>query len=79
MPKVVLLPENRKAEEFSEWILGKMRFNHVKQSDLAEYLGITQPAINQKIHKSSFTLKETFKIFHYFNADDETILRIMRY
>ena len=78
MPKVILTKEARKVDDFSGWIVGKMYKEKKSQKELAQVLGVTQPAISHRLEKGEFKHSEMMKIFHFFNATDEEILRFTK-
>ena len=50
MPRVCLSPEQKKEYKLRDikgWLSAQMRLNHLKQSDLARELGVTQPRVSQ--------------------------------
>lgn len=78
MPRVKALAKNYIEPKLSE-TLGSLLFNSkITQSEIAEELGISQPAVSKKLHTGNLTAKEMIIILHMANADGEAWERISR-
>lgn len=78
MPRVSIKKKDYMISDLSKWIVGKMYETKVRQREMAELLGITQPAFCQKLKSSYFTYGELLSVFKYLKATDEEILRLMK-
>lgn len=59
-------------------IVGLMYRQNIKQSDLAQELKITQPAMSYKLKKNAFTYGDLIKIFNLLGLPDSEILELMK-
>ena len=66
------------SKSFTKWLKGKMASEDLFQSDVAKWLGITQPALSKKIKQGSFTLLDVKTLFKKLKATDEEILVAMK-
>ena len=78
MPRVSIKKKDYMISDLSKWIVGKMYETKVRQRDMAELLGITQPAFCKKLKSSYFTYGELLSILKTLEATDEEILRLMK-
>lgn len=78
MPRVAIKKKDYMISDLSEWIAGKMYATKVRQRDMADLLGITQPAFCNKLKISYFTYGELLSILKKLEATDEEILRLMK-
>lgn len=78
MPKVTALKPEYMASNIGKTIEDWMNRREVKQSDLAEELGISQPAFSYKIKKNAFTYKDMILIIRFLDPPDMEILRVMK-
>ena len=62
------------------WIVGKMHKKKLRQTDVAKEIGITQPAMSQRLGQDldSFTYGDLLTLFKVLEATDEEILRLMK-
>lgn len=78
MPRVSILKKNYIEPKLSE-ALGSLLFNKkISQQDIAEELGVSQPAVSKKLHTGNLSAKELIIILHMADADQETWERISR-
>lgn len=78
MPRVAIKKKEYKVSDFSKWIVTKMYEHHLKQSDLAELIGISQPAFCNRLKKGLFSYSEILTLLEKLSATDEEILRLMK-
>jgi len=77
MPRIKENKEKYLLSDFSSWVIGQLHDKHLRQSDLAKELGITQQALSKKLSKHNFTLKDLIRIFKVFETDKETITKLL--
>ena len=78
MPKVALKKKDYMVTDLTKWIVGKMYELDLTQSDLAEMIGITQPAFCQRLKKGMFSYLELLTLLKRLKATDEEILKMMK-
>lgn len=78
MPRVSINKKKYKLKDFSEWLVGRMNSMDLRQADVADMLGISQPAFSQRLKKSMFDLSEILTLFEKLKATEEEILRLMK-
>lgn len=78
MPRVAIKKKEYMVKDLCEWIAGRMRTMHLKQADMGEMIGISQPAFKNRLDKGLFSYAELVTILNKLNATDEEILRIMK-
>ena len=78
MPRVTIKKKEYMISDLSQWIVGRMYAMEIRQRDMAELLGITQPAFCNKLKISYFTYGELISILKKLEATDEEILRLMK-
>ena len=64
--------------DLSKWIVGKMYEMKLRQSDLAEMIGVSQPAFCQRLKKGMFSYEDLLTLLKNLNATDEEILKMMK-
>ncbi len=78
MPRVSINKRKYKVNDFSKWVVGKMYELNITQSDISKMLGITQPAISNRLKKGLFSYAEVLTLLKELRATDEEILRLMK-
>ncbi len=78
MPRVSINKKKYKVSDLSKWIVGKMYELNMTQSDLSEMLGITQPAVSNRLKKGLFSYADMLILLKELQATDEEILRFMK-
>ena len=78
MPRVTIKKKEYMISDLSQWIVGRMYAMEIRQRDMAELLGITQPAFCNKLKINYFTYGELLSILKTLEATDEEILRLMK-
>lgn len=78
MPRVAIKKKDYRIIDFRKWLAGEMAVNGIKQKDIAEWFGISQPAVSQKIREGNFTLKELLIVFEQFKVPEEQIGKLLK-
>lgn len=78
MSRVTLNKKKYKKNDFSKWVVSKMYELDLTQSDMAELIGITQPAFSNRLKKGLFSYEEVITLLKELKATDKEILRIMK-
>lgn len=78
MPRVAIKKKQYMISDLSQWIIGRMYAMHIRQQEMAELIGITQPSFCQRLKKGLFTYGELLSILKKLEATDEEILRLMK-
>lgn len=69
MPKVYLSQTERLNERLSTWLYGQLRARGIRQTQLAEQMGISQQRLSYKLNAKSFTYKDFLKLIDLLNPD----------
>ncbi len=70
MAKVTLSKARRKVGGFSVRVSGMLKTTMHNQTDLAEYLNLSQPDVSKRIHGTvEWTLEEYFQVQEFFNEE----------
>ena len=78
MPRVAIKKKDYMVKDLSEWIVGRMHTMHLKQADVGEMIGISQPAFKNRLDKGLFSYGEMLTLLSKLKATDEEILRLMK-
>lgn len=78
MPRVLIKKKEYKASDLSKWIVVRMYELGVRQRELGELLGISQPRLSEKLKKNQFSYEDLLTVFQRLKATDEDILKIMK-
>ena len=78
MPRCSLNRKKYKVSDLSKWLAGKMYELKLSQSDMAELIGISQPAFSNRMRKGIFSYSELLAILDKLKATDEEILKLMK-
>ncbi len=78
MPRVTIKKKDYMKADLSQWIVGRMYARHLRQADLAEAIGISQPAFCQRLKNGLFVYEELLTILNKLEATDEEILKLMK-
>lgn len=71
MPKMARSRPEKKPNAFVLWIESRTGKRHgVMQKDIAEAIGLSQPAFSIRMKSGKFDYMEIVKIFDYLNATD---------
>ena len=63
-----------KLSDFSKWLVGEM----IKQSDIGKLLGISQPAVSQRLESGNFTYDQLLILFDKLQTPEKDIIRLMK-
>lgn len=84
MPRITAKRKDYMIKDFSIWIVGKMHLMKIRQSDMADALGITQQALSSRLNvkegekpKDAFSYGDILTIFKMLDATDEEKQRFM--
>lgn len=70
--KVTLDPVKRKTWEIQRYILGEMKIKKITQKDIADELGITQPAVSYLLNDiASISVPQLLVIFELLQIPEE--------
>ena len=78
MPRITAKKKDYRVADLRKWIAGQMYLLGLKQSYLAEKIGITQPSFCQRLKKGLFTYEELLVLLDELHATDEEILKMMK-
>lgn len=78
MPRVKINVIKYKQKDLAQYIRSKMAWSGKTQTQIAEVLGISQPALSKKMRSGTFGYVELLKIFSEVGATDEEIIHLMR-
>lgn len=78
MPRVAIKKKEYKLSDFSKWLIGEMRERKLSQADIGKLLGISQPAVSQRLESGNFTYDQLLTLFSKLEAPDKDILRLMK-
>ena len=78
MPRVAIKKKTYMVSDLIKWRAGKMYELDKTQADLAELLGITQPAFSNRMKKGLFSYEEMLVLLKELNATDKEILELMK-
>ena len=78
MPRIAIKKKEYMVTDLSKWIVGKMYEMKLRQSDLAEMIGVSQPAFCPRLKKGMFSYEDLLTLLKNLNATDEEILKMMK-
>ena len=78
MPKITLDRKHRNEHLLLVYIRGAMDEQNITQSEMADYMGVTQQCLSKKFKNGSLTVTDLLKIFDKLKPDDSTLLKLMR-
>lgn len=78
MPRVRIKKKEYMVSDLVKWINRRRADLNLRQNDLAKLLGISQPALSNRLEKGLFDYTDMIKIFKVLNATDEEILKLMK-
>lgn len=78
MPRVRIKKKEYMVNDLVKWINRRRADLNLRQRDLAKLLGISQPALSNRLEKGLFDYTDMIKIFKVLNATDEEILKLMK-
>lgn len=77
MPKVSLNKIKYKKSDFVRWLAGEMKIKHIRQKEIASWLGVSQYAVSQKMRDCSFSFTDMLMIFQEMETDKETQIKLL--
>lgn len=78
MPKTFVSDTDRAIDKFKRWYKTAKVTHDINDEQIAKKIGISQPAISQKMNGGTISLRDALIIFREMNASDEEILKLMR-
>ena len=78
MPKVFISKQDKLNNKLVSLIYGNMKVKKIPQREMADRLGISQPAFAKKLKNCQFTHADLATIFDTLDTQDEEILSVMR-
>lgn len=89
MPRVTLKKKDYMVEDFPGWISGRMHKLGIRQTALAQNLGISQPCLSKRLSPPRgkkaerkeidlFSYGDLLTLFKELEATDEEILQLMK-
>jgi len=78
VPRVSINKKDYIVKDFRRWLIGEIKVQGYKQSEVAEWLGISQQAVSAKLKSGSFSLKELLILFEKLNTEQETIGKLLK-
>lgn len=78
MPRVRIKKKEYMVSDLVKWINRRRADLNLRQRDLAELLGISQPALSNRLEKGLFNYTDMVQILNVLNATDEDILKLMK-
>ena len=76
MPRVHITKVDRQRDRIAAYVRSELQVRGLKQEDLANYMGISQQALSNKLRRKSFHFEDYVQIVNYFNADDYELRRL---
>ena len=77
MPTVYLTLEDKIDQRLSAYVYGELMTRRIPQGTLAKELGISQPALSQKLRKKKFSFDDFVRIIHFFKPDEKELNRLV--
>lgn len=78
MPKTYLNDADRAIEKYRRWYKTAKASNDITDEQIAKKIGVSRPAVTQKMKGGTISLRDALIIFNEMNASDEEILQLMR-
>lgn len=78
MPRVNIKRKEYKISDLSKWIVAKMYELNITQNDLADMIGISQPAFSNRLKKGLFSYEDMITLLKELKATDVEILMLMK-
>lgn len=76
MPRVHITKTDRQRDRIVAYVISELKVRGLRQQDLANYMGISQQALSNKLRRKSFHFEDYVQIVNYFNADDYELRRL---
>lgn len=84
MPRVAINRKIYMLRDLAEWIEGRMSTKHLRQEDVAQWIGINQQSMSRRLKQAkegkenAFSAGELITLFKNLDASDEEILRLTK-
>ena len=78
MPKITLNRKHRNEPLLLAYIRGAMNEQNITQSEMADYMGVTQQCLSKKFKNGTLTVTDLLKILDRLKPDDNTLIKLMR-
>lgn len=78
MPRVYLTKQDKLNSKLVAYVYGTMKVKKIPQREMADRLGISQPAFAKKLKNCQFTFADLATIFDTLDTQDGEILSVMR-
>ena len=84
MPRVAINRKIYMLRDIAEWIEGRMSTKHLRQEDVAQWIGINQQSMSRRLKQAkegkenAFSVGERITLFKNLDATDEEILRLTK-
>lgn len=78
MPKTFVSDTDRAIDKFKRWYKIAKASNDITDEQIAKKIGVSRPAVTQKMKGGTISLRDALIIFREMNASDEEILQLMR-
>lgn len=76
MPKVHITKIDRQKDRIVAYVISELQVRGLRQQDLANYMGISQQALSNKLRRKSFSFENYVQIVNFFGADDYELRRL---
>lgn len=77
MPKVYLSEQQKLNNRLASWVYGELKIQGKTQKDLADEMGITQPAVSYKLRTKCFTFEDICCFVRMFQPDKDEVTRLL--
>lgn len=76
MARSYITKTDRQKDRIVAYVISELKVRGLRQQDLANYMGISQQALSQKIRRKSFHFEDYVQIVNYFGADEYELRRL---
>ena len=74
MPRTNVNCVKTKYRRFNDWLRGEMKSRKVRQTELAEYLNISQATLSKRMNgEIGWLFEDVLEVLEYFNASFEEV------
>lgn len=77
MARIRLDKRSRMKDHLCDLIVGKMKRLHIRQTDIARELGISQVAVGKKIKNRQFTFEDLIVLFEILQFTPDEVGQVM--
>ncbi len=83
MPRVAINKKTYMIRDLSSWIVGRMHAKGLRQTDVAQWIGINQQSLSRRLKKAregvdEFSFWDLVILLKNLDATDEDILRLTK-